>query len=80
MWASRVQGDVTVEAVEKLAREGGQWGFWKTVAEVAADGDDVPFPNGVEYFDYEGEAAIVLGKAGKHIKAGDINDYVWACR
>ena len=37
----------------------------------------IPFPKRVTYFDYEGEVAIVIGKRGKNIPAGKINDYVW---
>ncbi|HLG72084.1 MAG TPA: fumarylacetoacetate hydrolase family protein [Chloroflexota bacterium] len=70
-------GNVTLEEVVQKARDRGQWGFWKVPAEVAGPGDEVPFPNRTKYFDYEGEAAIVIGKRGKDIPASAIDDYVW---
>lgn len=67
-----------VKAAHEQARKRGHWGFWKVLDEVAGDGDDVPYPvKKTEYFDYEGEVAIVIGKRGKDIKAASIRDYVW---
>lgn len=69
--------DVTLEEVHQKARDRGQWGFWKVPAEVAGPEGDIPFPKRTRYFDYEGEAAIIIGKRGKDIPAGRIDDYVW---
>jgi 2-keto-4-pentenoate hydratase/2-oxohepta-3-ene-1,7-dioic acid hydratase in catechol pathway len=67
-----------IEATYEAARKRGHWGFWKVLVEVAGDGVPVPFPESkCEYFDYEGELAVVIGKRGKNIKAADIADYVW---
>ena len=78
MWANRLgKTDITVEEVAREAKKAGQWGFWKVPAEVAGPNDAIPFPKRVTYFDYEGEVAIVIGKRGKNIPAGKINDYVW---
>lgn len=78
MWANRLgKNDVTVEEVAREAKKAGQWGFWKVPAEVAGPNDTIPFPKRVTYFDYEGEAAIVIGKRGKNIPAAKINEYVW---
>jgi 2-keto-4-pentenoate hydratase/2-oxohepta-3-ene-1,7-dioic acid hydratase in catechol pathway len=70
--------DEMVKAAHDQARKRGHWGFWKVLDEVAGDGDDVPYPGKkTEYFDYEGEVAIVIGKRGKDIRAADIRDHVW---
>jgi 2-keto-4-pentenoate hydratase/2-oxohepta-3-ene-1,7-dioic acid hydratase in catechol pathway len=70
-------GPTTIEGATKAAREAGHWGFWKVPAEISNPSDDVPFPRHAKYLDYEGEAAIVIGKRGKNIKASEIKDYVW---
>ncbi len=70
-------GAVTVEDAHKAAREAGHWGFWKVAAEVPGPTDEVPFPRYAKYVDYEGEAAIIIGKRGKNIKASEIKDYIW---
>jgi acylpyruvate hydrolase len=67
-----------IKETYETARKRGHWGFWKVLVEVAGDGTPVPYPETkCEYFDYEGELAIVIGKRGKNIKAKDIQDYVW---
>lgn len=67
--------DLSVVAAE--ARERGIWGFWKVGRDAAGPGDDVIYPEAAHLFDYEAELAVVLGKTGKKIKAGQITDYVW---
>ena len=69
-------GDAIAKA-HAAARSKGHWGFWKVLDEVAANGDEVPFPKKTEYLDYEGEVAIVIGKRGKDIAASQVADYVW---
>jgi len=68
---------ITLESQAKRIRDDGFWGFWKVLDAVAGPGSDVPYPKRATYFDYEGEVAIVLGKRGADIKAGQIADYVW---
>jgi 2-keto-4-pentenoate hydratase/2-oxohepta-3-ene-1,7-dioic acid hydratase in catechol pathway len=68
---------VSVEEVARKARERGQWGFWKVPDIVAGPDDAIPYPRRTQYFDYEGEAAIILGKRGKNIPASQIDDFVW---
>lgn len=68
---------VPVEEAAAEGRKRGQWGFWKSLAEVAASGDDIPYPKRTRYLDYEGEVAIVIGKRGKDIRASDLRDHVW---
>jgi 2-keto-4-pentenoate hydratase/2-oxohepta-3-ene-1,7-dioic acid hydratase in catechol pathway len=78
MWANRLgKTDMTIDEVAREAKKAGQWGFWKVPAEVAGPNQGIPFPSRVTYFDYEGEVAIVIGKRGKNIPAGRINEYVW---
>ena len=60
-----------------MAREEGQWGFWKNPHEVAGPDEEIPYPKRTRRFDYEGEVAIVIGKRGKNIPADRIDEYVW---
>jgi 2-keto-4-pentenoate hydratase/2-oxohepta-3-ene-1,7-dioic acid hydratase in catechol pathway len=77
MWAGRpgVGGDLA--QITRLAKEEGQWGFWKNPDQVAGAGDDIPYPKRTRRFDYEGEVAIVIGRRGKDIPADRIDEYVW---
>ena len=77
MWANRpgVTGDIA--EITRVAREAGQWGFWEVPDAVAGPDNDIPLPKRARYFDYEGEAAIVLGKRGKDIPAERIDEHVW---
>jgi acylpyruvate hydrolase len=67
----------SIEEVVQKTRAADQWGFWKVPAEVAGPEDDVPYPTRSRYFDYEGEAAIILGKQGKNISGDRMDEYVW---
>jgi len=77
MWAGRpgVTGDLA--QITRMARDEGQWGFWKNPHEVAGPDEEIPYPNRTKRFDYEGEVAIVIGKRGKNIPADRIDEYVW---
>ncbi|MDP2605786.1 MAG: fumarylacetoacetate hydrolase family protein [Deltaproteobacteria bacterium] len=77
MWAGRpgVTGDLG--QITRMARDEGQWGFWKNPHEVAGPAEEIPYPNRTKRFDYEGEVAIVIGKRGKNIPADRIDEYVW---
>jgi 2-keto-4-pentenoate hydratase/2-oxohepta-3-ene-1,7-dioic acid hydratase in catechol pathway len=77
MWAGRpgVTGDLA--QITRLAKEEGQWGFWKNPHEVAGPDEEIPYPKRTRRFDYEGEVAIVIGKRGKDIPAERIDEYVW---
>ena len=52
-------------------------GFWKTLDAVAGPGDEVPYPSRAEFFDYEGEVVIVIGKRAKNIAAERVTDVIW---
>jgi 2-keto-4-pentenoate hydratase/2-oxohepta-3-ene-1,7-dioic acid hydratase in catechol pathway len=71
------EGEVTLESITQKTRAAGQWGFWKVPAEVAGPDDEVPYPKRTEYFDYEGEAAIIIGKRIKDASASQLADCVW---
>jgi acylpyruvate hydrolase len=77
MWAGRpgVTGDLA--QITRMAKEEGQWGFWKNPHEVAGPDDEIPYPKRTRRFDYEGEVAIIIGKHGKDIRADRIDEYVW---
>ena len=64
-WSRAARGATsTVAEVIEAAKTEGQWGFWKVPARCRGPDDDVPYPERTRYFDYEGEAAIVIGKRG----------------
>jgi acylpyruvate hydrolase len=71
------EGDVTLESITHKTRAAGQWGFWKVAAEVAGPDDEIPYPRRTQYFDYEGEAAIVIGRRMKDASASQLADAVW---
>jgi 2-keto-4-pentenoate hydratase/2-oxohepta-3-ene-1,7-dioic acid hydratase in catechol pathway len=77
MWAGRpgVTGDLA--QITRMAKEEGQWGFWKVPHAVAGPDEEIPYPQRTKRFDYEGEVAIVIGKRGKNIPADQIDEYVW---
>jgi 2-keto-4-pentenoate hydratase/2-oxohepta-3-ene-1,7-dioic acid hydratase in catechol pathway len=77
MAVNRGTKDVTVEKMAAQMRAAGNWGFWKVLDEVAGPGDEVPYPSRADYFDYEAEVAIVIGKRGKDIATNELKDYVW---
>jgi acylpyruvate hydrolase len=58
-------------------RNAGIWGFWKVIHEVVGPDGAIIYPAMANRLDYEGELAIVLGKRGTDIRAGDARDFVW---
>lgn len=58
-------------------RDRGFWGFWKIDRESLGHDGKMSYPERCTYLDYEGECAVVIGKPGKNIKAGDAADHVW---
>lgn len=77
MAVNRGTPDITLEKMYAQMRAAGNWGFWKVLDEAAGPGDEIPYPKIADYFDYEAEVAIVIGKRGKDIAAGELKDYVW---
>jgi 2-keto-4-pentenoate hydratase/2-oxohepta-3-ene-1,7-dioic acid hydratase in catechol pathway len=66
-----------LSAVAAEARERGIWGFWKVGRDAAGPNAEIIYPERCTRLDYEAELAVVLGKAGKKIKADRLRDYVW---
>jgi acylpyruvate hydrolase len=52
------------------------WGFWKVTDPIGPD-EDMIYPARCTRLDYEGEAAIILGKGGKDLKPSQLKDFVW---
>jgi acylpyruvate hydrolase len=52
------------------------WGFWKVTDPIGPD-EDMIYPQRCDRLDYEGEAAIILGKGGKDLKPNELKDFVW---
>lgn len=69
--------DLTLQGVAASIRKAGFWGFWKVDRTCLGPGGELHYPARAKYFDYEGEAAIVLGRAGKNIRAQDWRPHVW---
>ena len=70
-------GGHSLEEITRTTREGGQWGFWKVPFEVRGPDDSIAYPRRTQYFDYEAEVAIVIGRRGKDIPASAIDEFVW---
>jgi len=69
--------DVTEQQVYETARKEGQWGFWKISRPILGPDDALRYPHRTERLDYEGEVAIVLGKAGRDLTQAQARDLVW---
>ena len=67
----------SLKEITEAARGRGQWGFWKVLDAVLGPDDEIEFPKRTEYFDFEGEAAIVIGQRGKDLSAERVDEYVW---
>jgi 2-keto-4-pentenoate hydratase/2-oxohepta-3-ene-1,7-dioic acid hydratase in catechol pathway len=69
--------ELTLQGVAASIRKAGFWGFWKVDRTCRGPDDEVNYPARAKYFDYEGEAAIVIGRQGKDIRAEGGTSYVW---
>jgi 2-keto-4-pentenoate hydratase/2-oxohepta-3-ene-1,7-dioic acid hydratase in catechol pathway len=69
--------DLTLKGVAQSIRDHGFWGFWKIDRDCPGPDQTVHYPTRAKRFDYEGEAAIVLGRSGKNIRPEDWRRYVW---
>jgi acylpyruvate hydrolase len=68
----------TAEELAERTRERGQpRGFWKDFALPTGPGDPIPYPARADLFDYEGEVAVVLGRAARDVTPGSGSDCVW---
>jgi acylpyruvate hydrolase len=68
---------MSLEEVYAESRKKGIWGFYCFAENVAAPDEDVIYPSRTDRLDYEGEVAVILGRAGKDIKASQGKDYIW---
>jgi len=68
---------VTQEMARSETKKDLMWGFYKLGGNIVGDGDPIPYPSRTQRLDYEGEVAVVFGKRGKDIKAGDYLDHVF---
>ena len=66
-----------LDEVYRQSRSAGPWGFWKVIADVRGDGEDVTYPARATRFDYEGEAAIVIGTTALDVAADRIDEHIW---
>jgi 5-carboxymethyl-2-hydroxymuconate isomerase len=69
--------EVTEQEIYEKARQDGQWGFWKISRPILGPDDALTYPSRTRLLDYEGEIAIVLGKAGKDVAQDRLRDLVW---
>ena len=69
--------ELHVEDVRRQSREGGPWGFWKVPDAVKGPGEDVRYPARATLFDYEGEAAVIIGAPARDVTAASAREYFW---
>ncbi len=68
---------MSLDDVYKQSRAKGIWGFYCFPENAAGPDEDVTYPGRTDRLDYEGEVAVILGKAGKDIKASAAAPYFW---
>ncbi len=68
---------MTEEEVREQERKSPSWGFWKVPAEAVGPEGEIPYPSRTRYLDFEGEAAIVIGRRVKNFGAADYRPYVF---
>jgi acylpyruvate hydrolase len=65
------------EIVAKTRARGVPRGFWKDFSFERGPGDDIAYPEHAWLLDYEGEAAVVLGRRSRHVRATDARQHIW---
>ena len=70
----------SLQEIYDASRKRGIWGFYCFPENAASPDDEVIYPARTDRLDYEGEVAVILGKAGKDIRAADTKDYFWGFR
>jgi 2-keto-4-pentenoate hydratase/2-oxohepta-3-ene-1,7-dioic acid hydratase in catechol pathway len=65
------------EIVAKTRARGVPRAFWKDFSAERGPGDDIAYPGHGGLFDYEGEAAVVLGRRSRHVRAADARKHIW---
>jgi len=66
-----------LDDVYKQSRAKGIWGFYCFPENAAGPDEDVIYPARTDRLDYEGEIAVILGKAGKDISASTAPAHYW---
>ncbi len=69
--------ELTLQGVANSIRSAGLWGFWKVDRDCLGPEQELQYPARANRLDYEGEIAVVIGKAGKDIKAEDAASHIW---
>lgn len=67
----------SLQEIYQQSRARGIWGFYCFQENAAGPGDDIIYPARTDRLDYEGEVAVVLGRAGKDVAAKDARPYFW---
>jgi 2-keto-4-pentenoate hydratase/2-oxohepta-3-ene-1,7-dioic acid hydratase in catechol pathway len=68
---------VTAQQMYEKVRSTGMWGFWKVGRDTVGTDEEVMYPSRTQRMDYEGEVAVILGKAGKDVSQAQARDMVW---
>jgi 2-keto-4-pentenoate hydratase/2-oxohepta-3-ene-1,7-dioic acid hydratase in catechol pathway len=75
--AVRMRGRPYEGDARQEIRNAGFWGFWKLARDIVGPDGELVYPERCNRLDYEGEIAIVLGKAGVDLRPSQLKDYVW---
>lgn len=68
---------MTEDEVREQERKSPPWGFWKVPAEALGPDGEIPYPSRTRYLDFEGEAAIVIGRPAKNVRRDEYRPYVF---
>lgn len=69
--------EITLQQAYDETRRKGPWGFWKLPRTVIGPDEALVRPERAPYLDYEGEAAVILGRRGRDIPASRAHAYFW---
>jgi acylpyruvate hydrolase len=75
--AAQNTGDAGTKATLNRLQAGGPKYFMKDARCASTDGDQVRYPARTSLLDYEVEVAVVIGKQGRDIDAGDFRSHIW---
>jgi acylpyruvate hydrolase len=65
------------EIAAKTRARGVPRGFWKDFSCERGPGDSIAYPAHARLLDYEGEAAVVLGRRSQRVRAADARQRIW---
>ncbi|MDE3076106.1 MAG: fumarylacetoacetate hydrolase family protein [Chloroflexota bacterium] len=75
--AAREGSALDVAEVQRRSRESGPWGFWKVPDVVKGPEDEVAYPSRATLLDYEGEAAVIIGKPARDVSEAEARSCFW---